>query len=183
MVGAERDRNVAQSPDYPGKDALLENIGRHRAELEEVIRSLSNDQLVAAPAGGWSIRDHLAHITAWEQSAIALLNRRPRHEGLGVSQATYQGHDVDAVNNEIYSKHSQRPVEDVLAEFRQSFQELLAVLQRMSDEDLRKPYSHYLPDEPGEETGAPVLEWVAGNTYHHYVEHMEVIRELADLAR
>lgn len=172
---------MADSPDLPNKASLLETIHRRRAELEETIDSLTNDQLAAAPAGGWSIRDHLAHITAWEQSAIALLNKRPRHEGLGVSKDTYQGHDVDAVNQEIYNRNQQRPIEDVLADFRGSHQQLLAVLQKMSDEELRKPYSHFLPDEPGEETGDPVVEWVAGNTYEHYAEHLEIIRELVEM--
>ena len=167
------------TPERLDKASILEAIRRHRAELEATIEPLSNDQLKAAPAGGWSIHDHLAHITAWERSAVALLQGKPRHEGLGVDGTTYATHDVDAVNHDIFNRNHARPIEDVLADFRQSHEELLAVLAGMTDEDLQKPYSHYLPDEPGEETDTPVLEWVAGNSYHHYVEHLEVIRMLA----
>lgn len=162
------------------KATLLELIQRHRAELEATLEPLNHDQLLAAPAGGWSIKDHLAHIAAWEQSIVALLKRRPRYEGLCVDRSTYESHDVDAVNNSIYRQNRDRSVEDVLADFHTSHQELLDHLAGMRDGDLEKPYSYYLPDESGEETGAPIVEWIAGNSYHHYAEHLEVIRELAN---
>lgn len=161
------------------KDALLELIQRHRAELEATLEPLTTDQLLATPAGGWSIKDHLAHINAWEQSLIALLQRRPRHEGLGVERAVYYSHDVDAVNNSIYTRSQARSAEEVLADFHASHRQLLDQLVLLSEADLQKTYSDYLLDEPGEESGAPVVEWIAANSYHHYVEHLEVIRELA----
>ena len=49
---------------------------------------------------------------------------------------------------------------------------------RSSDADLRKTYSHYQPDEPGEDSGEPIMRWVAGNTYEHYAEHQEWIEAL-----
>ncbi|GAB4335609.1 MAG: hypothetical protein Kow0010_23150 [Dehalococcoidia bacterium] len=36
----------------------------------------------------------------------------------------------------------------------------------------------YLPDEPGEETGAPIVGWIAGNTCAHYEEHLAWISDL-----
>ena len=167
------------TPEQHDKSSLIEAIQRHRAELEATIAPLSDEQLEAAPAGGWSIKDHLAHITAWEMSAVALLNSTPRYAGLGVDRAIYESHDVDAINNSILNQNHHRPVGDVLADFRDAHQQLMAVLINLSDEDLQKSYSDYLTDEPGETTGAPVLGWIAGNTFHHYAEHLEIIHELA----
>jgi uncharacterized damage-inducible protein DinB len=168
------------TPDQRGKSSLIGAIQRHRAELEATIAPLNHVQLEASPAGGWSIKDHLAHIAAWEMSAVALLTGTPRYAGLGVDRATYESHDVDAVNQGIFRQNHHRPMDDVLADFRDAHQQLMAVLNSLSDEDLQKTYSDYLPDEPAEETGAPVLGWIAGNTYHHYAEHLEIIRELAN---
>jgi len=167
------------TPGEHDRSSVIEAIQRHRAELEATIAPLNDEQLEASPAGGWSIKDHLAHITAWEMSVVALLTSTPRHEGLGVDKATYENHDVDAVNHTIFRQNHHRPVHDVLTDFRAAHQQLMAVLNSLSDDDLQKTYSDYLPDEPGDDTGAPVLDWVAGNTYHHYAEHLEVIRELA----
>jgi hypothetical protein len=167
-------------PGQHDTSSVIEAIQRHRAELERTIAPLNHEQLEASPAGGWSIKDHLAHITAWEMSAVALLTRTPRHTGLGVDRATYESHDVDAINHSIFNRNHHRPVDDVLADFRDAHQQLMTVLNSLSDEDLQKPFSDYLPDEPGEETGEPVLGWIAGNSYHHYVEHLEIIHELAN---
>lgn len=170
---------MADSPERLDKASLLDAIHRQRAELEATIESLDDDQLLASPAGGWSILDHLAHITAWEQSMVALLQHRSRHEGLGVDKTTYESHDVDAVNREIFNRNHDRPVGDVLDDFRRSHLQLLDVLDTLTDDDLQQPYSHFLPEEPGEETGEPIIGWIAGNTSHHYVEHLPVIRDLA----
>jgi hypothetical protein len=169
---------MTDTPDVVDKASLLEAIHRHRAELEATILPLSDDQLSAAPAGSWTICDVLAHLTAWEQSMVALLQGRPRHEGLGVNKATYDRHDVDAINLEIYNSTHDRSVDEVMNSFRTSHLQLLDVLDGLTDEDLQQPYSHYLPDEPGEESGDPIIGWVEGNTWHHYAEHLPTIREL-----
>ena len=155
-------------------------IQHHRSELDAAIEPLDDATLDASPAGGWSIKDHLAHLTAWERSIAAMLRGRPRHEGLGVDRTTYLGHDIDEINQEVYERNRDRPASEILADFRRSHQEIMSILEGISDEDLRKPYSHYLPEEPGEETGAPIVNWIAGDTYSHYLEHLEVIREIVD---
>jgi hypothetical protein len=52
----------------------------------------------------------------------------------------------------------------------------LAALSRLSDADLKKPYSHYQPSDPDQKR--PVLDWVGGNTYEHYAEHIAWINQL-----
>lgn len=51
----------------------------------------------------------------------------------------------------------------------------------MSDDDLRLPYNHYQPNEPRDANdNRPALDWVAGNTYDHYAEHIDWINQLMD---
>jgi len=50
----------------------------------------------------------------------------------------------------------------------------------MDGEELLRGYSHFAPDEPGEETGRPVFGWVVGNSRHHYREHLPWIRAIAE---
>jgi hypothetical protein len=38
-------------------------------------------------AQGWTVKDHLAHLAAWERSVIFMLQGKPRHAGLGVEEA------------------------------------------------------------------------------------------------
>jgi hypothetical protein len=66
----------------------------------------------------------------------------------------------------------------VLAALRDGQQQLLDALDGLTDADLFKTYSHYQPDEPGKDSGAPILGWIAGNTYAHYAEHQGWIQAL-----
>jgi len=51
----------------------------------------------------------------------------------------------------------------------------------MSDADLRRSYNHYQPNDPRDPgDDRPVADWVAGNTYEHYAEHIRYIQEIRD---
>ena len=162
------------------KPELLERIQRTRAALEQTLSQLSDAQLVAPDAAsGWSVKDHLAHLAGWEVSLTALLQRRPRHVAMELDEATYH-RGADAVNEVVYQRNKDRSLADVLATFRQAHQQVLAALGGLTDADLSKTYSHYQPDEPGEDSGEPILKWVAGNTYEHYAEHHAWLQALVE---
>ncbi len=161
------------------KAELLERIERARASLDEVIDGLSDGQLSApGPDGAWSVKDHLAHLAAWEQGIAALLQRRPRYGAMQLDEKTYLSTDADGLNAIIYQQNKGRSLGEVRAAFRQAQRELLAALGGLTDTDLSKTYSHYQPDEPGEDSGAPIVSWIAGNTYKHYDEHRAWITAL-----
>ena len=64
------------------------------------------------------------------------------------------------------------------ATFRSGDAQVLALLEPLTDDDLAKPYAHYLPDEPGEGVGPAAMRVVYGNTTYHYREHQEWIEEM-----
>jgi len=161
------------------KAELLERIEAARAALDQAIGQLSDAQLVApGPYEGWSVKDHLAHLAAWEQGIAALLQGRPRYAAMGVDEPTYLTAGTDAINAAVYERNKDGPLREVLADFRQTQRDLLAALAALSDADLLKTYSHYQPDEPGKDRGEPVLKWIVGNTYEHYAEHQAWIEAL-----
>ncbi|MEX1252866.1 MAG: ClbS/DfsB family four-helix bundle protein [Dehalococcoidia bacterium] len=161
------------------KTALIERIEAARAALDETISRLTDAQLVApGPYEGWSVKDHLAHLAAWERGIAALLRRRPRYEAMGVDERTYLTAGTDGINAAVHEHGKDLSLADVLAEFRQTQQDLLAAL---TDADLFKTYSHYQPNEPGKDSGAPIVKWIAGNTYEHYAEHVAWLMEHAQL--
>lgn len=175
------DATADPDDDFPrDKEALLTGIRQSRTALEATLDRLGPEQLAGpADAQGWSVKDHLAHLAAWERSMAYLLRGRPRHEGLGVPEETYLRAGVDEVNAAIHARTRDRSPDEALADFRDAHRELLAALEPLSYDDLLRPYSHYLPDEPGEETGEPVLTRLLGNTTEHYAEHLGWIEDLA----
>jgi hypothetical protein len=167
-----------EQPTYQTHQELMEAIRTSRNQLEAFIGTLTPEQFENAPEGEWNVKDNLAHLTVWEQSILALLDGEPRHTRMGISKEQYESHDIDAINHEIYLQYHDRPLDEVLAAFHASHQETLQRLETLNDEDLMRTYSWYLPDEPGEDSGEPIIQWIIGDTWKHYDEHLRMIREL-----
>jgi uncharacterized damage-inducible protein DinB len=129
--------------------------------------------LSRAGADGWTVKDHLTHIAAWEHSLLALIEGRDREKAIGLTEAT---EGIDNENEAIRKLHETDTAAEALWYLRDSHTQLVAALGKLSDTDLQKPYSHYQPGEPEEKR--PVVGWVAGDTYEHYAEHIDWINQL-----
>lgn len=161
------------------KAALVARIEAARRQLDETIQSLSAGEMEApGPDGGWSVKDHIAHLTVWERGIAALLRREPRWEAMGLDRETVLAGDEESINHLLHRQHHARPLDEVLVAFRQGQRELSDALAPLEDADLLKTYSSYQPEEPGEDRGDPIVGWIAGNTYAHYEEHQRYIEQL-----
>lgn len=162
------------------RDELLARIARSRATLEAAIGRLGEERLNGpTDEQGWTVKDHLTHIAAWERSMAYLLRGQARHEGLGVPEEVYFQDDTDAINAAIHERTADRSTSEALELFQDAHRQLLAALEPLTYEDLLKSYSHYLPNEPGDDDGSPIFERMLGNTEEHYDEHLAWIEALA----
>jgi hypothetical protein len=161
------------------KSDLLNRVADSWRGLDEKVSSLSEARLTTAGSDGWSAKDHLAHISAWEESLIALLEGHDRNAAVGLfgTEAESAGHDVDAINAVIQRRSKDRLAADVLATFRATHRRCVAAIEALSDEDLSRPYSHFQPKDLPPNAN-PVIGWIAGNTYEHYDEHAGWIAKL-----
>lgn len=157
-------------------NSVVEPIQKGRRQLDALVDSLGPHGLTIRGLDGWAVKDHLAHIAAWEQSLIGLLDGRNRLAAMGVPGAS---DETDAINAAVWSLHRDKSAEDVLTYFHQTHAVLMQVLSSMSDADLQLPYNRYQPNDPRDpDDNRPVVDWVAGNTYEHYAEHIEWINQL-----
>jgi hypothetical protein len=163
------------------KAELLMHIERDRAALKTLLDSLTLDQLTQIKdANGWAVKDHLAHMTAWERSAIAFLTGKPRHIGLGVSEDVYLSGDDDLVNDAIFQQSQEKSLEQVRSDFEATHHEMMSLVAPMDEAALHRAYVYYLPDEPGEGEGPPAINVIYGNTAHHFREHRVWIEALVN---
>lgn len=158
-------------------EELRERIAAGWEPLNALVRGLPDDSLLRADETGWSVRDYLAHLTAWERSLLGLLQGRSRLEAMGLATGS-QRWDTDDINARVLELgRRQQPTEVVLA-FTETHRLLMSTLAQLTREDLLRPYSSYRPGAfPG--TGEPVIGWVLGNTMGHYAEHLPAIARLA----
>jgi hypothetical protein len=164
------------SETYPQTRAeLLARIERGWQALEQELSRLSHAKLLASDGGEWTLKDHLAHLTAWERSTLAILRGEPRHQALGVDAATY-AHGAEAeINHVIFKGNRVRAPADILADLRDTHRRLVEAVERLGDADLQRPDDEFLAGERGD----PLVVRIAGNTYEHYDEHLVTIRAAA----
>jgi hypothetical protein len=166
------------------KAELLDHIERDWTALNDLIKSLTPAQIIQIKnADGWTIKDHLTHVTAWEQSVIAFLKGEPRHEGLGVPEAVYLNGSEDEINDIIFKKRRYQPLDTVLDNWQVAHEQVMALVNALDDDDLQKRYSHYLPDEPGEGEGPPAINVIYGNTADHFRMHQGWMEEMIGTAK
>ena len=156
-------------PNRPADKAeLLANIEAGYDQLEALLSTLSAEQMtIPGVNGSWSVKDNLAHLATWQSYQAA------RQEGIldGVEPPDpARGLETeDEQNDYYYEMHKDQPLEEVLADFRASYQRVLAATKALSWETLNKPF-------PWADNNAPVGAYTIGNTYGHYEEHREIIQ-------
>ncbi|MBZ0301942.1 MAG: ClbS/DfsB family four-helix bundle protein [Anaerolineae bacterium] len=162
---------MSEHDDPKTKAELLQRIDQGWEALQTFIASLTEAQMTGpTDAAGWTVKDHLIHLAVWENSIVALLKRQmPRREALGLDEATWMSGDFDRMNAVIQQQQQAMPLDAVLKRLNEVHQQMLDTLQPMSDADLQRPYSAYQP--PRSEDG-PIMNWVIGDTYSHFSQHI-----------
>lgn len=170
---SERDLVVDEfEPTPQNKSELISQIERSRGALLDLVHRFSEAQRVLPGPNGWSIKDHLAHLAAWEAGMAARILDRPRWEAMGLSKEDLIGKNVEEINEKIFKRYKDTPLEQVEAFFDLAHQLMLAALEQTRDKDLSKRY----PTRSDPTEGATLLSFIAGDTYEHYREHVEWIR-------
>ena len=167
--------------DFPVRDdTKSEILRRNRAafeELEEILASLDDVRLSEPGTDGWAIKDHLAHLAAWQIGIVHLLQRKDRFAAMGLDRAAMKGKSEDEINDKIYELNARLTPAQAWDLLRDAHTQMEAQLESMSSEDLYRPYASYLP-EGVRASQDPVLNWVVGDGYEHYREHIGWLREL-----
>ena len=160
------------------KADLLERIRREYAALEQTLGKLDEQQMTTASADGWSTKDNLAHIAAW-QSILRVfhIGGRPFREAAPGITADYLKDDVDTINDDFYHRDLDLPLHEVLESFRRSHQQTLALIEGMSEAEL---FRSYTPPGRDPSSAGQLVDWIAGDTYEHYSEHGTTIRALTE---
>lgn len=151
------------------KDRLLAWMQEERRALEETIGELDEAQMVRPGLeGGWTVKDVLAHIVAWEQLMCRWLQEAIAGQ---VPDRPGDSDDIDRRNEAIYEANRERPLAEVLEDFARSYQRSLEVVRGLPEEPL------FDADYYAWREGNPLWYMVGGNTFWHYKEHNKAIRE------
>jgi len=139
------------------KSQLLSLIQTEHAQLETLLSSLSEEQMLRANVvGSWSVKDVLAHLTWWEQAMISeVLYNVELDPGLNG-----EPWPTERANELMVEAKRNTPLSEVLLAFHNSYQQLLQMVEGLTD----KAFA----DEE-------LSLHLANNTGNHYAEHRKMI--------
>src|SRR5690348_10732589 len=115
---------------------LLDDIGEANMTQPEV-------------AGGWSIKDTVAHLTGWRRRTVRRFQAILNHESDFTPPWPSELQEDDEINAWIYEANRDRPLADVLSDSREVFQQLVDTITAFSDDafqDLQR--TEWLQAEP-----------------------------------
>ena len=160
----------------PTVQEVLGNIEREWDALQKVLSGLNADQMTTAGEEGWSTKDELAHLAAWARGLAALVRKQRRYPPMGLPEdAAPNTFGIERMNQTIYERNRDLPLDEVLAELQAAHRDALAAVSKLSDDDLLRPYDDFQPQDNRPDGHTPILWRIAGNTYGHYAEHRETI--------
>jgi hypothetical protein len=135
---------------------LLRRSRSEHEQLETLLASLSDEEMTRpGVTDDWSVKDHLVHLTWWEQRVILMLSG-----ATDPIDAIPNGQDGDdTINAHVYEQNHERPLADVRAAFDRSYQEMLDLIVTAPDDVLSARY-----------------DWISGNAADHYDEHLRMLQ-------
>jgi uncharacterized protein (TIGR03083 family) len=178
------DRDMPDETKMPApatKAELLDRIDQAWRDLQATIESLQPEQLTTpTDAAGWSVKDHLAHLAAWERAMVFLLNDRPQWEGAGLSQEDYFSPDIDAINEVIRQRTLDTPPDDVLQDLEQTNSNLLQRIREIPEDRLQLPYSQFITGHPGRPGSdePTIIATLSEDTWQAFDEHRTYIERI-----
>jgi hypothetical protein len=156
------------------KTELLCLIKNEWENLESLMAGLSEVQLMEPGVEvDWSIKDILAHISAWELMAQDTIHAAITGEPIKLSIPEGENW-VDILNADVYETNKDVPLRDVQSEYYESHRSFLDLIDSMEDDYLPQK----LPFEWAGDLTYQVL--ISSNTHIHYAEHAESIRKWSE---
>jgi hypothetical protein len=162
------------------KAELMTRIHDEWAALEQLVRGLTPTQMTTPGPETWSVKDHLAHLAAWQR--ILVMEHLQGHsfaEAAGMDLATaaaMKGMTAETgLNDYFYRRDKDMPLDDALAAYAAAHQQVLAALEPLPEADLFKPLYPTTSDRL-------LLDYIISDTYWHYWEHRVIIAAIVGRA-
>jgi hypothetical protein len=140
--------------------ALRTAITAGRLRLDRALGSFDEAAMLEAVDDGWTRKDVLAHLEAWERRVVDLLCALRTGEAIPEQ-------DTDAANAAFLARDRERSLGDVRSGEREAYEALLAAIDGASDEELFDG-RHFAWTG-----GDPFADWFRANGDEHFDEHLD----------
>jgi hypothetical protein len=152
-----------------GKRELIEAFQQSREDFLDAIDGLADDEFLRPGAVGiWSVKDVLAHLTAWESELVTALVKI--EHGKKGTPPIVQIDDIDEWNAEQYHASAGRPLNIIWDDFQGVGKYLIEAIGHLDDRVLDDNRKFDWME------GEPLSYLVYENAIWHEEEHADEIR-------
>jgi hypothetical protein len=156
------------------KHELLERIRSGHEALMRLVATIPDSRMTETGVGGsWSVRDILVHVVDWEQHLVRILQARRRSERPDFRPFANDD-EMHRFNEYIVQANRSLPPDQARTSLQQSQRLLMEALSPLSEADL---FDDSRREKVSGQTQDPVSSFIAMETYEHYQEHLDSIRE------
>ncbi len=167
------------------KATILKEIEEKHADMEALLATLDREKMTQPGVyGELTVKDVLAHLTAWERLMLGWLERSLRGEpaerfarGYIISENDPEevtNRIMDNLNEHIFKESSDKSLDEVMADFRSAHTDVVRTIEGTAESDLLDP------DRFAWRGGSPFWRAVGGNTFWHYQEHIDLLKAWLD---
>lgn len=119
------------------KQQLIEAAQKERKALEELIVTLTPEQMTApGKVGDWALKDVLTHIIEWEAMVIRWYEAGLKGKTPAVPSEKYNWGQLPQLNHEIFLKHCDEPLAEVLRQFKSSYKKIMKRIEEIPEKEL-----------------------------------------------
>ena len=177
VAGASRRRLTVTNSKL--KHQLVDIVDEARTEWEALLADVDPDRFdEPGVAGDWSFRDVTAHLLAWRDGGIRLLEAEARGEPEPPTPWPAELTTDDEINAWLTERDRDIPADTILASYADTFTRLSTVILALPDDALTDP--DYFPWAGGQSIAESMLDrsWFD----HLHVEHEPQIRRWLEAA-
>lgn len=147
---------------------LLKALADSHAEVAAALAGLTEAQLTEpGVVEDWTLKDILAHLTAWEVELVTALGKLARGQTpkpVGETDA-----ETDALNAKWHKEYHARPLDRVLADFQAVRPQTIRQVERLTEAELTAPRKWL--------KGGTLEALILSETIEHDAEHLPHIRD------
>lgn len=159
------------------KAALLEQIEREQAFWDQLVEEIGPERMLQpGAAGDWTFKDVVAHLSGWRSGTQARLDaalhgHTPAPPPWPADLDENDDRDLEEINSWIYRANRDRPLQEVLDEYRQSFVRIREAATALSERDLGDPERYAWMK------GHPLADTITASFGHYHEEHEDAVRQ------
>ncbi|MGI8586441.1 MAG: ClbS/DfsB family four-helix bundle protein [Chloroflexia bacterium] len=165
------------------KAQMLEIIQAEHAAWQALLAAIGEEHMMLRGAAGadWTVKDVVAHLTAWRGRSCAYLRAGLRQTEPAPPPWPAEFNEDDAagvaqINNWFYEADRDQPLAAVLGESEAAWQEMADLVRALPEADLREA------DRFAWLGGAPLGPAVLDGSFEHMHEHIHMLAIQAWLA-